>query len=108
MAITTDLQIYRGESRSLFFVVSPVTDITDWTLEFNLSRSKNSTTQVLTKSCTILDAPSGTFRCDLTSDETEALLVGNYFWDVWRTDAGYHRVAGIGKFTIIANVRIPA
>lgn len=108
MAITTDLEIYRGEDRTLSFVQSPEEDISSWELEFNLSRAKNTSSQIITRACDLTLPLIGKFKCDLTSADTEALPVGVYQWDVWRVNTGLERLIGIGKFTVLPNVRIPA
>lgn len=114
MARTANLSIYRGEDITLNFTAyttdtgSTAEDITGWTLSFTVSRSRNSSDKLLTKACSIVIAASGTFRAIIADTDTDNIAPGAYFWDVWRTDAGYERLLGSGTFNILGNARIPA
>lgn len=106
MATITDIEIYRGEYITLDFTVDPVTNITGWTLQFTLSRQKNSNTKLIEEPGYITSAVAGEFSVDLDVDQTD-LRPGKYYWDVWRTNAGSNRVLGIGEFTILPDVLEP-
>jgi hypothetical protein len=113
MARTTPLTIYRGEDITLNFTQyttdtgSTAEDITGWTLSFTVAREANSTTKLLTKSCSLVVAASGTFRATVDDTDTDSIAPGRYYWDVWRTDAGFERLLGSGSFNILGNARIP-
>ena len=115
MARTTNIAIYRGEDITLNFTAyttdagSTAEDITGWTLYFTVAQSRNSTAKVISPvACSIVTAASGTFRAIIADTDTDNIAPGAYFWDVWRTDAGYERLLGSGTFNIIGNARIPA
>ena len=100
------ITVYRGEAPILNFTMSPVVDISGWTLAFTVARKKNYATKVLTKTPTILTGASGTFRQSLTATETD-LTPDDYWFDVWRIDVGVEEMIAAGPFILTANVRKP-
>jgi hypothetical protein len=115
MATVTDIPIGRGEDITLNFTVwtNPPTntiaqDITGWTLiTFTVAADGNVTPKLITKSCTILVAASGTFKAVLLAADSEVLSPGAYVWDVWRMDSGFKRLLGYGTFRVLGIARLP-
>ena len=107
MAITTAIEMYRGEDRQLNFTLASVTDITTWVIEFTIARQKNLTTKLIEKICDHTDQVNGVFQTVVEDADTADLQPGKYYWDAWRTDAGNAVLLGIGTFTILSDVREP-
>jgi len=113
MARKSSISIYRGEDFTQPFVAyttdtgSTAENITGWTLLFSVARSRNSTDKLISAACSITVAASGTFSVTIADTITDDIAPGAYFWDVWRTDAGFERLLGSGSFNILGNARIP-
>lgn len=97
MAQTDSITVYRGEDRLIEVTMSPVTDITGWTLLLSVRGVGGA---LFTKSGTITSAEDGTFTFTLADDDTANLKPGYYTYDVWRTDSGSERVVAIGNFIV--------
>jgi hypothetical protein len=67
--------------------MTPIVDVTGWTISFKVAASLGGTVQ-FTKSATIVDGPRGRFRVTIASADTSGLAVGRYVWDARRTDSG--------------------
>ena len=106
MATITDLEIYRGEAVDLDFTISPVEDISGWTIMFTLARQKNSTFKTIERLCTITSGPAGTFRASLLRTDTD-IAPGKYYWDVWRTNGGSDKPLGLGDFVVLKDIYNP-
>ena len=107
MAAKQEISIYRGEDIDLNFTMSPVADITGWTIVFTLAERLGNPTKILNGiSGTVTSGPDGTFTVSLTSAQT-TITPGDYWYDVWRTDSGNKRVLAVGKFYVEDEVRIP-
>ena len=87
MSITSHLSFFRGEDMVLDFQMSPVADVTGWTISLKVADALGGTVQ-FAKSATIVDGPRGRFRVNLASADTASLAVGRYVWDARRTDSG--------------------
>jgi len=108
MAVTTLIKLYRGEAITVPFAFQTATDITGWTITFTVSDRPNSTTKVVSSvTCTHVDDESGEFSVVLSADDTDLSPSNLYFWDVWRTDSGYERMLGSGRFMVVASARVP-
>lgn len=97
--------IFRGEDVRLDFTAyttdtgSTPQDITGWTLIFTVAEQANSTSKLITKTCTHVVDANGTFYASLASADTD-IAPGRYWCDVYRTDTGYLRCLGSGPFTL--------
>lgn len=105
MPTIEDITIYRGEDVDLSFTMSPVEDISDWDIEFNVVGV--SYAKLITIAATITDGPNGTFTISIPAAVTD-IRPGRYTFDVWRTDADTARVVATGTFIVLAEARIPA
>jgi hypothetical protein len=86
MSISTNLTFFRGEDIALTFTLSPLQDITGWTIVWKLADRSGSV--ILTKSATLVVAVTGTFKVTIDSADTAALSMGLYLWDCRREDVG--------------------
>jgi hypothetical protein len=103
MAGTDEIAIYRGEDVVLPFTMSPVEDITGWTLLMSVSGGG---AVLFTKAGAVISGAAGTFSVSLTDAETELLAASDvYDYDVWRTDAGAERVLARGTLRVLSVVR---
>jgi hypothetical protein len=108
MAVQTAIQIFQGEYIVLTFTMTPTTDITGWTIVFNVAKSAGSTAKVITNlGCTLTTPVSGIFTATLTDVVTLAIPVNSYYWDAWRIDASNERMLAYGTFQVQAAARVP-
>lgn len=100
---TQVLSFYRGADVDFNFTPVTATDITGWTLAFTISDYPQQTPVVLTVadgSITRVSAAAGTFTVPLTRTQTSGLTNSQYYFDIWRINAGsYERLAG-GKLSV--------
>jgi hypothetical protein len=99
--------IYRGEDVSLNFTLTPLTDITGWTLSFALKQRLDDPSARLTVAGSITTASAGTFAVALSAANTTSLSAGTYRYDVWRTDSGSAAALATGALTVKGTVRLP-
>lgn len=97
---------YKGEALQLNFTMTPVTDLTSWTIVFTLRKNATDAVSILSINATIVSAPAGTFRISLTKAQT-SLVAGTYQYDIFRTDAGSEACLSIGTFVINQDVLTP-
>jgi hypothetical protein len=106
MATEETITVYRGEQATLNFTMSPVVDITGWTIVFTVAAARDSATKKVTATATIVNGPAGTFRVALTEEHLD-LAPLRYFFDVWRTDEGLEQVLALGPFVVVGVARVP-
>lgn len=91
--MSQNLKIYAGQSVLLVVTMDPPVDpsIAGWSIRFRLRPSIGSNVVTLSKTVGsgITITGDQTFEVLLTSAETLAITVGNYAYDIWRTDSGY-------------------
>jgi hypothetical protein len=87
-SISSNLVFTRGEDITVYFQLTPVVDITGWTLNMNLAPGYAVDT-VLTKAPTVIDGPRGRFSVAIANADTSSLTVGRYVWDIRREDSGH-------------------
>lgn len=105
MAGTDAITVYRGEDIQLDFTMSPVENITGWTLLFTVEGSSHAT-KLISKAGVIVSGAAGTFKVTLTATETD-IRAGVYQYDFWRTDSGSNRALAVGTFTVSDVARHP-
>jgi len=102
-----DIVVYRGEAVTLPFTMSPVVNISGWTLKFTVTKAANKTTKLLGPlSMTVTSGAAGTFSITLAEEQLN-FTPGAYRFDVWRTDEGLEQPIAIGNFTLVGNSRVP-
>lgn len=110
MAITASVSFFRGEAILLTVTITPVTNITGWSITFTL-RDKFTGAVLLTKSVgsgvTITDGPGGVFTVLLSKANTSLGhgLASNRtplecLFDIRRTDAGSEAALTVGDVSI--------
>lgn len=105
MAVIQNVAFYKGEDVSLHFTMSPVEDITGWTIVLTLKQTP-STAVLDVISATITDGPAGEFTIDMPASVT-GIEARSYVYDVVRTDPGAVKVLAMGTINIKAGVRTP-
>jgi len=103
MSIPSNFSFFRGEDVVLDFQLSPVEDITGWTLSLKVADTLGGSVQ-FTKSPTITDGPRGKFRTTIASADTASLTAGRYTWDVRRTDSGSKATLAHGEINLLREV----
>lgn len=103
---TTTIEIYLGEDAVLTFTMSPVENITGWTIGFTVEGSAPE--KIIEKNAVVTDGPGGVFTVTLAAVDSESLAPGSYQYDVWRMDTGSRRVLALGSFRILDVARLPA
>lgn len=106
MAELNDIAFFRGEAVALTFTMTPTTDITGWGIEFTLRNNANDASALLQVAGVLLTPGSGIFEILLTHAQTVGLL-GNYAYDIQRTDGGSEAVLSIGTLTVSQEVLYP-
>lgn len=109
MANTVNFQFYVGEDLTVACALSPVVDISGWSLQFTVRPTAGSPTAYITKTTggsgiTITNGPLSLFTITLASADTSVLLPGTYNYDIQRTGSGVHRELMIGTLTLVAPV----
>lgn len=92
MARTQNITIDRGEDVVLNVTIyttdegTTPQDITGWTLQFNLTKTRDNPTKLVTKAGTLVTPASGTARLAIDDTDTDGLASGGYYYDIARTD----------------------
>jgi hypothetical protein len=104
VATVNNISIYKGEAVQLNFTMSPVTDISSWTIALTIRVNASDTGFVYQDATAIHDSDvAGTFHFLLAHAATN-IASGTYAYDVQRTDAGSEAVLSIGILTIAQEV----
>lgn len=101
MATYGDFTVFKDTDATLTVTMSPVTVITGWTLSLVVRKQYGSTAASLTKAGVITDATNGIFTFAIADTDTELLDVGEYVYNVLRTDAGAETVLAYGNLTLM-------
>lgn len=104
MAQANDFTTYRGEDVVLTFTMTPTTNISGWTIDFNARRSLTDPTIFLTVAGVVTNAAAGIFTVTLSAANT-LTVSGSVPYDVVRTDSGSVAVLSIGTWTNKGGVR---
>jgi hypothetical protein len=99
MSIPSNISFFRGEDVVLDFQLSPMEDISGWSITLKVADSLGGTV-VITKSATITDGPRGKFRVTIASADTASLAAGRYTWDARRTDSGAKATLAHGEIDL--------
>lgn len=78
------------------------------TFVLTISRRKNDTDKLITKTLSTLVAADGTITTTILSADCVNIQPGTYHYDVWRTDSGYMEPIVKGPCEITGNSRYPA
>lgn len=108
MAELNDISCYKGEAVALTFTMTPLTDITGWTIAFTVRNNATDAVALLSKAATLTTPLSGIFTVNLTSTETKTTLgTGTFAYDAQRTDPASEAVLSIGTLDIVQEVLYP-
>lgn len=114
MSVQQNESFHRGEDITLRLEVTttgvgggPAVDITGWAISFSMQR-RTPGSIVLSKTVgsgiTITDGPNGRADVVLSDDDTNALIPGDYDYDLKRTDSDSEAVLTTGTLTIKSTV----
>jgi hypothetical protein len=104
MATVNNISIYKGEAVQLNFTMSPLTDISTWTIAMTVRINASDTGFVYQNLAGTIDSGvAGTFHFLLAHADTN-LASGTYAYDIQRTDSGSEAVLSIGILTISQEV----
>ncbi len=88
MAQHNDFAIYRGEDILITFTLSPVVNISGWTMTFQVRRAIGDPTVLLAITPTLTTPASGICTVAISSAQTLSLSAGPYPCSLTRTDSG--------------------
>jgi hypothetical protein len=100
-----NISFYKGEDVVLNGVLSPVIDITGWSLQFAVQAVVGQNPILILKTTSnggiqIINGPQSLFNVIIHSSDS-AIPAGVYYFDVQRIDPGNHRELVIGTLTIL-------
>lgn len=105
MAVTANFSFYRGEDTLITVTMTPITDITGWSLQFTARVTLDILPIAITKTTghgiTLTNPTGGVFTIFLLSADTNTLDPGNYYFDIQRVDSGFHGVLTTGVMTLL-------
>jgi hypothetical protein len=83
-------------------------DISGWTFLMTIRDTDSlASTYNQTVTPTITSAPANTLQAFITDTVNEALIVGVYKHDIWRTNADKEFCLGKGNYEVLTNRRVP-
>jgi hypothetical protein len=100
-----------GEDTAIDVAVTPVQDISAWSLTFVAVRDGGPGAAAAAIKYTsapgiqITDGPGGKVRVTIASASTSALAPGVYAWEVRRVDAGNNSVSAEGVFYLLPSTQ---
>lgn len=106
MATTADIEFVCGEDILVEDTVTGV-NIAGWALAFAMARryvDSAALTKTTDDGITITNGAGGIFQITIADTDTVDLVIGDYVWDVKRTDAGQEAVLTRGTLTLKPNV----
>lgn len=107
MATHNDLSWFRGEDILLTFTMSPVTDITGWTINGAIKANLDYAAPVLTISCTVTTPAAGVFTMAVSAAQnTTSLGSGSYVYAVERIDSGSVAVLSEGALVVKPSAKL--
>jgi hypothetical protein len=102
------VSFYAGEDVILRCQLSPVVNITGWSIKFTARAQLNILPILITKivggGITITDAANAKFDIQLDNADTNTATPQDYFFDVQRTNAGFANELGIGTLHLLQPV----
>ncbi len=111
MAILTDFSLIRFEDGIISFSLTNPTNITGWSVEFQVKKRFDSCSGRITKSAdatffngqsgiTFTNAAQGRFNVTINSVDTSGFDFGNYAYSIERQNAGNRTVLTTGFFLL--------
>jgi hypothetical protein len=102
LAKRNNIVFYKGEAVTLAFTLSPLADVTGWSIVLTVRAKATSAATAIVSFATITNGPAGQFSFSLSENDTN-IAPGIYAYDVSRTDTS--AVLSIGAFVITQEVR---
>lgn len=96
MAITANIEFFRGEDVVIEVTLTPVTDIAGFTFKATIGSISKTTDSGIS----ITDAGAGVLQIVLSDTDTESLSLGRTAWALKRSDAGKESVLTIGECVV--------
>ena len=107
MAISNDFNWFRGEDILITFTMTPLTDITGWTISCGVKKSMSDPSPTLTIAGTVTNAAAGIFTVPVTAAQnTTTLQTGSYVYAVERTDSGSVAVLSEGSILVKPSAKL--
>lgn len=104
MSIAGHITMFRSDDVTLRFNAVLPTGITGWTVYFQVRDNLGGTLRISKSTggngVTLADTGKGIIEVTLAEADTTSLSVGNYVWDLKRTDAGSNAVLAHGTLTL--------
>ena len=113
---TINIEVYRGSDvyvpiqveQSLVDAIG-VVDIGGWNFLMTIRDTDTvGSTYHQSVNGTITNAGARTVLFHITDTVNEALPVGDYKHDIWRTDADFEFPLAVGNYTVLPNRRVPS
>lgn len=105
MSYVANIELHKGEDAVITVTMTPVTNITGWALAFNIRRSPDDPTALVTKTTlsgmSITNPSNGVFTITLDRADTRDLDYRELFFDIQRTDTGFRTVLTYGSCTLL-------
>lgn len=106
MPTPANFSFYKGEDIVVNVSIIPVVNITGWSLKFTMRKTLDILPILITKTTggggiTITNGPGGIFTITINDADTSSADVGQYLFDIQRTDAGGAQVLTIGNVTLL-------
>lgn len=100
MAQHNDGSFYRGEDVVITVTMSPVTNISGWTIAGQVKNLLTDPTALITLAGTVTNASAGIFTVPLTAAQTLSLAAGSYPYALERTDSGSSALISEGTLQV--------
>lgn len=103
MATDNNFEFFCGEDHIQPFYANPETDITGWTIElylFDPHKDDILITKSIGSGITVLDATLGQLTVIFLEADTTNLSKRLYYYELWRTNAGYNNLLSYGNLRI--------
>lgn len=110
MAERTNIRVFAETDKVLLFSPSEDqedTDITGWTIEFNVKHHYDDEEALITENAVIVSPLAGTFRVTL-SKVNLTLDPDTYYFEAARVDTGQEEVIAFGDMVVAARTRVSA
>lgn len=104
--IIQTITILKGEATVINHVLDPIipAGIAGWTIRFALKASYDDVSPLIDVAMTITDTAACTSTVTLTHAQTN-ITPDTYYFDIWRTNAGFETPLTTGPFIIEPAVR---
>lgn len=101
-----NFEVVIGEDYTIPVVMTPPTDITGWTITFTVKDKDGNPviTKTVGSGITVTHAATGVFEIAVSSSNNDT--IGNYKFDVWRTDSGNATQINFGEIVVAEREKV--